>query len=95
VPRVRVYSLADVVRIGDETRDATLRLVPFAEANEYRIWIPLPSRNDHLARNTILRAGNQQVTRHPRGLKEMSDSRPRVQASIGLPETRRGNVNTT
>jgi len=39
--RVGVYSLAGVVRIGDETRDATLRLVPFAEANEYRIWIPL------------------------------------------------------
>ncbi len=39
--RVGVYSLAGVVRNGDETRDATLRLVPFAEANEYRIWIPL------------------------------------------------------
>jgi DUF1680 family protein len=39
--RIGVYSLAGVVRIGDETTDATLRLVPFAEANEYRIWIPL------------------------------------------------------
>jgi hypothetical protein len=38
---VGVYSLAGVVRNGDQERDATLRLVPFAEANEYRIWIPL------------------------------------------------------
>jgi uncharacterized protein len=39
--RVGVYSLAGVVRNGRQLRDATLRLVPFAEANEYRIWIPL------------------------------------------------------
>lgn len=39
--RVGVYSLAGVIHNGDKTAEATLRLVPFAEANEYRIWIPL------------------------------------------------------
>ena len=39
--RVGMYSLAGVVRNGSQTTDATLRLVPFAEANDYRVWIPL------------------------------------------------------
>ena len=39
--RVGVYSLAGVVHNGGQLRDATLRLVPFADANEYRIWILL------------------------------------------------------
>jgi DUF1680 family protein len=39
--REGVYSLAGVVPNGGHARDATLHLVPFAEANEYRIWIPL------------------------------------------------------
>jgi DUF1680 family protein len=58
--RVGVYSLTGVVPIGDEVRDATLRLVPFAQANEYRIWIPLaqPKRSPR-ARNTMPSAGNQ------------------------------------
>ena len=38
--RVGVYSLAGVVN-GDRSQAATLHLVPFAEATEYRIWIPL------------------------------------------------------
>jgi DUF1680 family protein len=36
-----MYSLAGVVTDGGPAKDATLRLVPFAEAREYRIWIPL------------------------------------------------------
>lgn len=39
--RAGVYSLAGVVPVGGQTKDATLHLVPFAEANEYRVWIPL------------------------------------------------------
>ena len=39
--RVGVYSLAGVVSNGEKARETTLRLVPFAAANEYRIWIPL------------------------------------------------------
>jgi len=39
--RVGVYSLAGVIRNGDETGEATLHLVPFADANEYRVWIPV------------------------------------------------------
>jgi len=36
-----VYSLTGVVRSGGRITNATLRLVPFADATEYRVWIPL------------------------------------------------------
>jgi DUF1680 family protein len=39
--RAGVYTLAGVVTNGGQRKDTTLRLVPFAQANEYRIWIPL------------------------------------------------------
>lgn len=38
--RPGLYSIPGVVRDGTQSRDIMLHLVPFAEAKEYRVWLP-------------------------------------------------------
>jgi uncharacterized protein len=71
--RVGVYSLAGVVPNGDQTRDTTLRLVPFAEANDYRIWIPL-ANPPHARSRTQRSKPTASLDGQPSRLTEMSGS---------------------